>query len=69
LCYWGAGLLQSHQFPINYFTVSEVEQRWEDFADVFGEKGKLLPGPGGHWRFNRIHDYGDRGDNEQFRVD
>ncbi|KAK9829795.1 hypothetical protein WJX72_007953 [[Myrmecia] bisecta] len=51
------GILLSSQFPMNYFSISEVEQMFPDFADWFADQGKL-PGDDKFWRFNRIHDYG-----------
>lgn len=51
-------MLLSSQFPINYFSVSEVDQWWSDFRDVLtaGTHKQLKAEP--FWRFNRIHDYG-----------
>ncbi|CAI5952118.1 unnamed protein product [Closterium sp. NIES-64] len=49
------GVLTSDQFPINYFAVSEVAQK-------FAELGEWFPGgdlPDNYWRFNRIHEYGN----------
>ncbi|EFJ29207.1 hypothetical protein SELMODRAFT_410819 [Selaginella moellendorffii] len=41
-------------FPINYFAVGQVEQRWdEEFQSWFSE-----PLPTDHWNFKRIHSYG-----------
>lgn len=48
------GLLSGDMFPINYFSVSEVSQRFDDFQDWF--QGSELPDS--YWRFNRIHSYG-----------
>lgn len=42
-------------FPINYFAVSEVAQRFDDMKDWFEGLGVL---PDSYWRFNRIHTYG-----------
>eukprot|EP00245_Coleochaete_scutata_P004610 TRINITY_DN1736_c0_g1_i1.p1 TRINITY_DN1736_c0_g1~~TRINITY_DN1736_c0_g1_i1.p1 ORF type:complete len:443 (+),score=76.32 TRINITY_DN1736_c0_g1_i1:55-1383(+) len=47
------GLLSSQQFPINYFSVSEVAQWYDDFKEWF--TGDL---PDTYWRFNRLHTYG-----------
>lgn len=47
------GLIAGGEFPINYFSVSEVAQRFEAFKDWF--PGEL---PDSYWRFNRIHAYG-----------
>jgi hypothetical protein len=46
------GLL-TEEFPINYFSVSEVSQRYDDFKDWF--TAEL---PDSYWRFNKIHSYG-----------
>lgn len=46
------GLMESEDFPVNYFAVSEVEQEWDDFQDMFPEGS--LPGDGSYWRFNRV---------------
>jgi hypothetical protein len=42
-------------FPINYFAVSEVAQRYDDMKDWFAGLGDL---PEAYWRFNKIHNYG-----------
>ena len=55
-----AGMLKMDQFPINYFGVSDVEQWFDDFVDEYADTGKVLPGSHKFWRFNRIHDYGDK---------
>jgi len=52
------GILTSNQFPINYFALSTVEQWYDDFALTFEET--KLPGENKFWRFNRIHEYGDK---------
>jgi hypothetical protein len=55
------GIIASSTFPVNYFTVSEMEQWYgEEFAAVFHRlTGQdLRDGDGTYWRFNRIHDYG-----------
>ncbi len=52
-----AGMMLSTQFPINYFSVSEVEQWFSDFGAEFSDCKKALPGDDRHWRFNRLHDY------------
>lgn len=55
------GMLNSNEFPINYFALSTVEQWFGDFALAFEEceeEEECLPGEGKFWRFNRIHDYG-----------
>ena len=52
------GMLLSNQFPINYFSVSEVEQWYPDLADLWSKTEHGLPDAGKFWRFNKIHDYG-----------
>ncbi|KAK9837885.1 hypothetical protein WJX74_007198 [Apatococcus lobatus] len=52
------GLLLSAQFPINYFSISEVEQNFPDFEAAWEGHGIQLPGDGKFWRFNKIHNYG-----------
>ncbi|KAL3690234.1 hypothetical protein R1sor_016543 [Riccia sorocarpa] len=47
------GLLGGGDFPINYFAVSEVAQRFDDMKDWF--TGEL---PESYWRFNKVFDYG-----------
>ncbi|QDZ19590.1 hypothetical protein HOP50_03g21080 [Chloropicon primus] len=51
------GILNSNEFPINYFALSTVEQFFGDFAVAF-EDEDCLPGEDKFWRFNRIHTYG-----------
>eukprot|EP00958_Prasinococcus_capsulatus_P012325 scaffold1229_cov400-Prasinococcus_capsulatus_cf.AAC.6 len=47
------GLISPLTFPINYFTVSEVEQYYpEAFQKMFDKKL-----PGGFWHFSRVVDY------------
>ena len=41
-------MLSSHQFPVNYFSVSEVEQWFPDFEDTYTEEGSL-PGDSSYW--------------------
>ena len=56
-----AGLLLSSQFPVNYFSISEVEQFYPAFADEYAKIGdRRLEGEGKFWRFNRIHDYANK---------
>lgn len=57
------GMILSSQFPSNYFSVSEVEQFFDDFGDEFKDLGEL-PGEAGFWRFARTEDYGYKGANE-----
>lgn len=55
------GIIPSSTFPVNYFTVSEMEQWYgEEFGAVFHRlTGQdLRDGDGTYWRFNRLHDYG-----------
>lgn len=47
------GLLEVDTFPINYFCVSEVAQRFNDLNEWFSTEL-----PDDFWRFNRIHAYG-----------
>ena len=51
------GLLLSSQFPVNYFSISDVEQFFPEFAAEYAGFDKALAGTGKFWRFNRIHDY------------
>lgn len=54
------GLLLMTQFPINYFTVAEVDQRFPNFREHFKKwTGKDLTGDK-FWRFNRVADYGGK---------
>ena len=46
-------MLVSNQFPINYFSMSEVEQWFPDFGDLFGKTT-----PEAYWRFDKQADYG-----------
>eukprot|EP00271_Cylindrocystis_brebissonii_P016482 TRINITY_DN4012_c0_g1_i2.p1 TRINITY_DN4012_c0_g1~~TRINITY_DN4012_c0_g1_i2.p1 ORF type:complete len:471 (+),score=118.13 TRINITY_DN4012_c0_g1_i2:152-1414(+) len=48
------GLLAIDQFPSNYFSISEVAQKFDDFKEWFTSE---LPET--YWRFNKIHSYGD----------
>ena len=52
-------MLLSNQFPINYFSVSEVEQWWPDFADLYNNADRRLQDAGKFWRFSKVHDYGE----------
>ncbi|KAG6541799.1 hypothetical protein Mapa_016814 [Marchantia paleacea] len=51
------GLMSGDMFPINYFAVSEVAQRFDDMKEWF--VGEL---PETYWRFNKIHSYGPSAD-------
>ena len=55
-----AGMLLSSQFPVNYFSISEVEQFYPAFADEYGQFERSLGGAGKFWRFNRLHDYANK---------
>lgn len=46
------------EFPINYFSMSTIEQYYDDFAAAFDDTGKQLRDEDKFWRFNRIHTYG-----------
>ena len=59
-------MLTSGQFPVNYFSVSEVQQWFGDdlgvvfeaaTGRVFGE-GAGAAESGAFWRFNKVEDYG-----------
>ena len=54
------GMLLSSQFPVNYFSISEVEQFFPAFADEYGQFERSLGGAGKFWRFNRLHDYANK---------
>lgn len=57
------GMLGSAEFPVNYFTISEMEQWYpDDFAASFLHiTGKnLVDGQDFFWRMNKIHDYGGK---------
>ena len=53
-------MLLSSQFPVNYFSMSEVEQFFPEFADEYGHFERSLGGAGKFWRFNRLHDYANK---------
>eukprot|EP00803_Ostreobium_quekettii_P010351 evm.model.scf_81.7 EVM.evm.TU.scf_81.7 scf_81:74400-78145(-) len=55
------GMLLSSQFPINYFSISELEQWFDEFKGVFSSIGDLKGSE--FWRFNRLFDYGGVNDN------
>lgn len=46
------------EFPINYFSISTIEQYFDDFSEAYRDTGKQLRGEEKFWRFNRIHSYG-----------
>jgi hypothetical protein len=64
------GILLSSEFTINYFSLSQVEQFYKNFAEEYANcqvgssnsdgdgNNKALPDEQRFWRFNRIHDYG-----------
>ena len=56
-------MLLSSQFPINYFSVTTVEQ-W--FGDDFIEE--LKTDPSRFWRFNKVHSYSGRFDDRDEQV-
>lgn len=60
-------MLTSHQFPVNYFSVSEVEQWFPDFQETYGDEG-MLPGDSSYWRFNRIYNYGSKDEDSSFST-
>ena len=58
------GMLTSGQFPMNYFSVSEVQQffpGFEEYCENLPER-KLL------WGFNKTQDYGAKGENEDIKA-
>ncbi|WIA16386.1 hypothetical protein OEZ86_007875 [Tetradesmus obliquus] len=57
------GMLGTADFPVNYFTIGEVEQWFpEDFAATWlAVTGKeMTDGQDFFWRMNKIHDYGGK---------
>ena len=63
------GLLPCTQFPVNYFSMSQLDQKFPDFKDVYAAIGKPLEGEGKFWRFNKVHDYGYKGEDAQALSD
>lgn len=71
------GMLLSGEFPVNYFSVSELYQYFKDFS-LLDEKWSGKDGtkaPSALWKFSRAEDYGYKGNNEdphalaaQFRI-
>ena len=55
----------SSQFPVNYFSISELDQVFPDFQELYTSTGKRLEGDGKFWRFNKLHDYGYKGEDAQ----
>ena len=59
----------SSQFPINYFSISELDQVFPDFQELYTSQGMMLGGDGKFWRFNKLHDYGYKGERAQALSD
>ena len=55
----------SNQFPVNYFSISELDQQFSDFQDVYSSQGMKLTGDSKFWRFNKLHDYGYKGEDAE----
>eukprot|EP01023_Acetabularia_acetabulum_P041681 TRINITY_DN4075_c0_g1_i2.p1 TRINITY_DN4075_c0_g1~~TRINITY_DN4075_c0_g1_i2.p1 ORF type:complete len:383 (-),score=63.79 TRINITY_DN4075_c0_g1_i2:1778-2926(-) len=55
------GILISNQFPVNYFSVSELCQTFPDFQKLYKENDGTLPDM--YWRWNRLHNYGGMTEN------
>eukprot|EP01025_Chloroclados_australasicus_P037403 TRINITY_DN3818_c0_g1_i1.p1 TRINITY_DN3818_c0_g1~~TRINITY_DN3818_c0_g1_i1.p1 ORF type:complete len:378 (-),score=40.64 TRINITY_DN3818_c0_g1_i1:469-1602(-) len=49
------GILISNEFPVNYFSISELCQTFPEFEKLYEESSGQLPDT--YWRWNRIHDY------------
>ena len=47
------------EFPINYFSISTIEQYFDDFGQAFLDTGKALRPESKFWRFNKVHEYGE----------
>lgn len=56
------------EFPINYFSISTIEQYFDDFYEAYIDTGKQLRGDGKFWRFARVHTYGARGATKQIAT-
>jgi len=52
------GLLIMTQFPINYFTVADLDQRFPEFRDHFQRWTGITLSGDKFWRFMRVEDYG-----------
>ena len=52
----------SNQFPINYFSISELDQTFPEFKNLYVAAGKQIEGDSKFWRFNKLHDYGYKGE-------
>eukprot|EP01024_Parvocaulis_polyphysoides_P067220 TRINITY_DN7986_c0_g3_i2.p1 TRINITY_DN7986_c0_g3~~TRINITY_DN7986_c0_g3_i2.p1 ORF type:complete len:405 (-),score=70.97 TRINITY_DN7986_c0_g3_i2:1112-2263(-) len=50
------GILISNQFPVNYFSISELCQTFPSFQKLYEENQGVLPDM--YWRWNRLHNYG-----------
>ena len=61
--------MMSGEFPINYFSMSTIEQYFDDFSEAFVDTGKLLRPDDKFWRFNRLHDYGADADKNVSELD
>ena len=65
-----AGVLLSSQFPMNYFSITTVQQWFEeDFLSAFEDPSYILPGQSKFWRFNKIHTYGSRNYGQDLNAD
>lgn len=67
------GTLGIDDFPVNYFSSSQVIQRWPDFASVFEERsgGKQLPGFESFFHCRTVDEYGNLSDpdaNREFEI-
>eukprot|EP00793_Prasinoderma_coloniale_P003378 PRCOL_00006614-RA len=67
------GTLEIDDFPVNYFSSSQVIQRWPDFAGVFEERsgGKQLPGFESFFHARTVEEYGNLSDpdaNREFEI-
>lgn len=63
VCRQTDGLLLSSQYPVNYFSITQLEQWFRDdfraeLAKVIGSKAYDTERNENFWRFNKIHDYG-----------
>lgn len=52
----------SNQFPINYFSISELDQTFPEFKNLYVAAGRQIKGDSKFWRFNKLHDYGYKGE-------
>jgi len=51
--------MMNGEFPINYFSISTIEQYFDDFGNAFLDTGKSLRAESKFWRFNKVHEYGE----------